>query len=537
LSTEGQVTDADNLLHKKVFQIGLNEPEVTILRNDETGENASILFDFGVEIHGSIRLLTAFVDSSQQPVKMRITFGESVTEAMSAIGEKNATNDHAVRDMVVYVPALSDQEWGQTGFRFVRLELLTPMATVRLKSVLAVFIYRDIPYLGSFSCNDELINRIYDTAAYTCHLNMQNMIWDGIKRDRLVWIGDMYLEMLTIRAVFGRQAVLEDSLEFVKDQTPLPGWMNGLPSYSMWWILILWEWYWYTGDGQFLDKQKDYLCSLLRQLCYSVREDGTDNLPDYFLDWPTRNSVSAKSGVRCILRIALATGEKIMDYFHDESLKSLCRTKREYLDRQAEYHENAKQTIAFMALASIMDKEEASKHILSDGINGFSTFFGYYMLKVLSDAGYTAESLDLLKEYYGLMLKEGATTFWEDFHREWAKNSGSIIDLPKNGMTDIHGDYGAYCYSGFRHSLCHGWSSGPVPFLAEQILGIKIDAPGCRKITIQPNLGTLQWARGTYPTPLGMLTVSHKKEKDGAVSTTVDYPAGMDITIMKNYGN
>ena len=35
----------------------------------------------------------------------------------------------------------------------------------------------------------------------------------------------------------------------------------------------------------------------------------------------------------------------------------------------------------------------------------------------------------------------------------------------------MHGDNGAHCYSGFRHSLCHGWSAGPVPFLAEAVLG------------------------------------------------------------------
>ncbi len=29
------------------------------------------------------------------------------------------------------------------------------------------------------------------------------------------------------------------------------------------------------------------------------------------------------------------------------------------------------------------------------------------------------------------------------------------------------GDFGAYCYLGFRHSLCHGWSSGVVKFIQE----------------------------------------------------------------------
>ena len=53
---------------------------------------------------------------------------------------------------------------------------------------------RDLQYLGSFECSDERLNTIWQTGAYTVHLNMQDYLWDGIKRDRLVWIGDMHPE-------------------------------------------------------------------------------------------------------------------------------------------------------------------------------------------------------------------------------------------------------------------------------------------------------------------------------------------------------
>ena len=54
-----------------------------------------------------------------------------------------------------------------------------------------MLIIRDIPYLGSFTCDDPLLNNIWKTAAWTVHLNMQNYLWDGIKRDRLAWQGDL----------------------------------------------------------------------------------------------------------------------------------------------------------------------------------------------------------------------------------------------------------------------------------------------------------------------------------------------------------
>ena len=57
------------------------------------------------------------------------------------------------------------------------------------------------------SSNDERLNRIWQTGAYTVHLNMQDYLWDGIKRDRLVWIGDMGPETMTVLSVFGNQDI------------------------------------------------------------------------------------------------------------------------------------------------------------------------------------------------------------------------------------------------------------------------------------------------------------------------------------------
>ena len=38
--------------------------------------------------------------------------------------KQNATNDHAMRDMIVEVPWLGKLEVGNTGFRFVRIDML-----------------------------------------------------------------------------------------------------------------------------------------------------------------------------------------------------------------------------------------------------------------------------------------------------------------------------------------------------------------------------------------------------------------------------
>ena len=91
-----------------------------------TGDSlqASLLLDFGREIHGGVRIVTGQYPSGK-PVKVRIRLGESAGEAMSDIGGAGgATNDHAVRDMEVLLPWLGTLETGSSGFRFLRLDLL-----------------------------------------------------------------------------------------------------------------------------------------------------------------------------------------------------------------------------------------------------------------------------------------------------------------------------------------------------------------------------------------------------------------------------
>jgi len=98
------------------------------------------------------------------------------------------------------------------------------------------------------------------------------------------------------------------------------------------------------------------------------------------------------------------------------------------------------------------------------------------------------------------------------------------------GKVDIHGDYGAYCYLKLRHSLCHGWASGPAAFMTKKIIGVQVLEPGCRKIKVTPNLGDLQWAKGTYPTPYGIVSIEHRAE-NGKVTTNFTAPDEVEVVV------
>ena len=120
-------------------------------------------------------------------------------------------------------------------------------------------------------------------------------------------------------------------------------------------------------------------------------------------------------------------------------------------------------------LAGLRDAAATAKALTADGAKGMSTFMSYYILTAVASFD-KAAAVGMMKEYYGAMLDKGATTFWEDFDMNWVEGSGRIDAFTKEGEKDIHGDYGAYCYIGYRHSLCHGWSAGVIAFMQEENL-------------------------------------------------------------------
>lgn len=542
---ESLIEGADHLLLPGNGQSELADSRMCKLTSTIT-RHPAILLDFGKELQGGLQIVTG-IPASHEPIAVRIRFGESVSEAMCDIdGVNGASNDHAMRDFVIHLPWLGVLEVGNSGFRFVRIDLLDNSAELQLKEVRAISTFRDIPYKGSFRSSDERLNTIWQTGAYTVHLNMQEYLWDGIKRDRLVWVGDLHPEVMTVNTVFGNNEVVPKSLDLVRDITPLPGWMNGMCSYSIWWLLVQRDWYYYQGNLDYLKQQKEYLTGLLRQLISQVGEDGVEKLEGggRFLDWPSsENPVAINAGLQALMLQAMTAGGELCRILEEKTLAAECEAVRDRMikaapkvmkpflkSKVAPDAPGSKQAASLLALAGLMKPEEADKKYLSvHGGHGFSTFYGYYMLRAMAVAGNHQGALDVIREFWGAMLDLGATTFWEDFNLDWLPGASRIDELVPEGKKDIHGDFGAYCYKGFRHSLCHGWASGPTSWLSEYVLGVQVVEPGCRVVRITPHLCDLEWVEGTFPTPFGVISIRHEKGADGKVRSHIDAPEEVKV--------
>ncbi len=528
------VSNPNHLLGTFSGQLSVSDTSYATLMSSDTHQ-ASILLDFGKEMYGRIKIFSA-IRECKVPVRLRIRLGESVTEAMSDVNmpdnPQNPTNEHSLRDFTVSAPWLGSFQCGNSGFRFARIDLLDKDIKYNLRHVSAVSLIRDIEDKGSFCSDNKRINQIWQTGAYTVKLNMQEYLWDGIKRDRLVWVGDMHPEVMTINNVFGEQEVVYKSLDFARDDTPFPGWMNGMCSYSLWWIIIQKDLYMYQGNLDYLKSQRDYLLRLVKQIDERIDENGVERLDGIrFLDWPTsENRNVIHSGLQSLSFMAMKAAVQIGEYIGDRDMIRMASSCLERMKGVAvDAHDNSQAAALNIISGLSTDPEKDCETILKNGLDGFSTFYGYYMLEALAMLGKYDEALDFISTYWGAMLDLGATTFWEDLKYADVANAARIDEIVPPGKHDIHAGGGAYCYKGLRLSLCHGWASGPTSWLTRHVLGIVPIEPGCRVLQVKPNLGPLQSVKGTFPTPYGIVTVSCTKNSRGKVVCDIQAPKGVKI--------
>ena len=231
-----------------------------------------------------------------------------------------------------------------------------------------------------------------------------------------------------------------------------------------------------SHDKAYPQKHLDYLNQIIDLFDKSLDDKGyldfawSYNLfpcaMPYFIDWPTYTEDNEKERREAVTMLLQYVFPKVLEMYEDVGLKTT--TIEKIINKLSKSQIDMPKTKVFAAFYQLLHQDETSYQILiKDDSKGFSTFMSYYLLKAISQKDKN-KAKELLKQYYGGMLSRGATSFWEDFHIEWLEGSSRIDELPKEGEKDLHGDYGGYCYVGFRHSLCHGWSSGPVSFLLEE---------------------------------------------------------------------
>ncbi len=475
-----------------------------VARRDEAG--ATFTVDFGREVSGRIH----FVSSSDAAETVETSYGESAEEAMghAYLGERT-----------VIVPPHGEAFGPKSAFRYARVNFTsgTPDA---VKIDVEGILY-PVEYLGSFESSDPLLNRIWETGAYTAHLCMQEGIWDAPKRDRGQWMGDLDVTGRVISSVFGERPLMERTMEQVIGSSPVTRDINTIAGYSALWITGQADFYRHSGDLAYLKALHQRLLELLGVMDREQDTVGLFTNPEkhkVFVDWSAgfnADTPEARAATQFEFYLAYREAVYLLNELGDKAHAEDYRQRAErmqgaaqakLLDPTTQTFGKRWQTNAMAVVSGAATKDEQAaiwsrvlSHVGDEGAV-VTPYYGFYVLSAMAKLDHRPEALAWMRSYWGGMLDEGATSFWEAYDPHWPKQ-------------DFHAYLEADNKKGYYVSLAHGWASGPTAWLMQQVLGIEPAGAGFRTVTIRPDLAGLQWARGAEPTPRGPIKVSATAEK------------------------
>ncbi len=504
------------LLHTKNV---INQPIQVVAANDKSPE---LLLDFGQEVAGRIQV--------------RGTGGTVIIGTGESRGEALHCPWGGVHPLLLKSGRMESTPY--SAFRYATVQFRGHGA-IKLDCLRLDFKYYPVAYRGGFACSDPLLTKIWYTGAYTAHLCMQKQIWDAPKRDRSLWIGDMQISGQVINNAFLDHFLMELSLtegrlesQGGRPATALPiSYVNTLPGYSNAWICSLDDFYKHTGSLKYLKSQHQLLLSMLRymKLGFNSKNIFVNKLKARwnFVDWATvliagpdnPQADTATDLYTCLavhraVFLLQALGDTVNAREYAKWDRQLIAAARKYLTNPKTHtFTNLRQVNAMAIYSGVANTQERAAiyaHILKPTSPAWmqvaTPYYNNFVLFALSDLGHTDQGLRFVRHYWGGMIREGATTFWEMYGPSWPKKHFHryLHNVGGGPDPDVKWDY--------LVSLCHGWSSGVTNWLTEYILGVQPASGGFASVSIVPHLGNLSWVEGRVPTPHGTIAVKVEKK-------------------------
>jgi hypothetical protein len=501
------------------------------------------LVDFGEELVGHLTV------EADRPMRVTLAPGESEMEARDF--EERTENPLRPAGLV---SAGTWRDPRRSALRYVAVRN-DGVAPITVEVGLDAFEVA-LDCRGEFRCDDPLLEQVYQVGRRTVLRCTHDYVEDGPKRDRLLWLGDLAAVADVFGLTIGDLRPLRRSLLLAAAAQLRNGALPGvcphpndlvLADYLPQWILALRAYACHSGD---LDTAALLQPALARTVQYLVERIGPEGLvgPEeetdwwVFLDWDRREPFGSpveKRGYVIALSLMTAAAfdaaadlagwlgrerdattwradaallrEQVMERAWNEDTRAIA----DWVRGGERSRHTSRFTTAWALLARPADpaRRAAMVDLLAHPAGRAEpTTTGYgqaYNVAALFEARHPEVALALVRRYWGGMLERGATTFWESFDPE--EDRSTELDL-----------YGRR----YGVSRCHGWSGGIAGLLATYVLGASIREPGGRRVTLRPQLGTLSWAEGAIPTPLGLLRV--RWTTSGA---RVDVPPGMRVDV------
>lgn len=391
------------------------------------------------------------------------------------------------------------------GVRFAWIHVKSTDKPWHITGIRAVCQVKPTNYAGSFSCSDPGLTKAWYMSAYSVKASLCKDYFGAIlmdRGDRMSWTGDAHPIQAAALIAFANHDFIRKNIENTSGQD------NGIRSYALYWVLSLLDYYRYTGDAASLKSYMDNACAKLDSAYAVFGQDpplrfyGWDErlcagFELWFKPAPEAQLAYKMLSIRAWSDFAKVMGESgrtdLRDKYHGYASEKMAELRKsDTWTSTLGLHSGADAINTGYLTKS--EQDALFEKLFRNRVNrlSFSPFNQYFIIQAMARMGKHDDALSSVRDMWGGMLQNGATTPYEVFHPSWNGFLGPNDRVPnsQSGVT----------------SLCHPWGAGVVKWLNEEVLGIVPTQPGFTTYDILPHPGrTLTHVSGETPTPLGTI--------------------------------
>ncbi|HVS97672.1 MAG TPA: alpha-L-rhamnosidase C-terminal domain-containing protein, partial [Puia sp.] len=420
-------------------------------------------------------------------------------------------------------------------FRYLQIRVVTGDQPLAFDDLYNVFTGYPFEQHAKLETADPQIGKMLEIGWRTARLCAVETYMDCPYYEQLQYIGDTRIQALVSLYNSGDDRLVKNAIEQL-DESRLPEGVTLsrypsrtpqlIPTFSLWWIGMLHDYWMYGRDTAFAMDKLPGERQVLDYFHRFQREDGSLRGVPYwaFTDWvdhPGWESGMAPAGAdgsSSVLDLQLLWAYQLAAEMEARSglreyasayrqralqLKRTIRAKywvaaRGLLADRPEkdlFSQHANALAILTGVAKGAEAKAVARRLLSDtGLAQASIYFKYYLHQALIRAGYGNDYLQWLGKWRE-DIAMGLTT--------WAE------------MSDVSAS----------RSDCHAWGASPNIEFFRTVLGIDSDAPGFTDIRVEPHPGELRDLSGEMPHPNGTVTASYRLEA-GKWTMAIGLPPG-----------
>lgn len=506
-SAKGVKPPADFPARQHSFIIPANT-DATLLLDQTYLTNAYTTIDFSKGNHATIAISYAEALFTKYPFKgNRDTIDNKVMVGRKDSIISDGTNDQSYTTLT----------W--RTYRYVQLHIHTNNEALQINDFYGTFTGYPFQLNASLKSDDPELNKILEIGWRTARLDAMETYMDCPYYEQLQYIGDSRIQALVSLYNSGDDRLLKNALNLM-DQSRMPEGLTEsrhpsftpqyIPTFSLWYIGMLHDYWMYGKDQQFVKDKLPGMRMILNYFKGFQQSDGSlKDAPFWmFTDWVPKkrweagvgpistDGTSSLQDLQLLWAYQLAADmerslglKEFTDQYSNaaEQLKQTITSK--YWDNAHHFFADTKEkdvfsqhanTLAILTgITSVETTTSIAKNLLTDTLLApASIYFRYYVHQALTKAGYGNDYLKWL-DVWRENIKMGMTT--------WAE------------ISDINA----------TRSDCHAWGASPNIELFRTLLGIDSDAPGFKRVRIEPHLGSIENISGEIPHPSGKIKVDY----------------------------